>query len=335
MKQALYYKKYEGNKVRCQLCPRKCLIEEGSRGNCRVRENKEGILYSKVYGKLCSIAIDPIEKKPLFHFLPGTSSYSIGTAGCNLHCVWCQNWSTSQKNPEDVFNYNLEPKEVVKRAVESKCKSISYTYNEPTIFFEYVLETAKLARKKGLKNIMVTNGYINKEPALELYEYIDAANIDLKGFSEDIYRKYCSAELRPVLDAIFKIKEKKTFIEITNLIVPKVNDDLKLIKEMCIWIKTNVGENTPMHFSRFFPCYKMENSAPTPNETLIKAKEIAEKAGLKYVYIGNVQTPKSENTYCPKCKELLVKRTFFTVNQNNIKNSSCRFCKENIAGVWK
>lgn len=334
MKEAMYYKEDENKRVRCQLCPRKCVIAPGKRGDCRVRENQDGKLISLVYGKPCAVSIDPIEKKPLFHFLPGTTSYSIGTAGCNLHCLFCQNWTTAQVPPESVMNYALEPKEIVRRAKQNNCKSISYTYNEPTVFFEYVLDTAKIAKKAGIKNIMVTNGYINKEPAKELYQYIDAANVDLKGFTEDYYRKMCFGELKPVLETLKLLKEMNVWVEVTNLIIPTLNDDFNKIKEMCKWIKDNLGSDVPLHFSRFFPCYKLENLSITPEETLLKAKKIAEEAGLKYVYVGNIMTVKGENSYCQKCRKLLIERTGFSVIQNNIKNSSCKFCNEKIAGVF-
>ncbi len=329
----MYYKKLENRIVRCQLCPKRCVIKDGGRGDCKARENRDGKLYSLVYGKSCSVSVDPLSKKPIFHMLPGTDSFSIGTAGCNLHCLFCQNWTTAQQPPENVVNYDLPPKDVVRKAIAKKCATIAYTYNEPIIFYEYVVDTAKIAIKKKIRNILVTNGYINKEPAQELAKYIDAANIDLKGFTEEYYRKVCFSELKPVLETIKIFKESGMWIEITNLIVPTLNDDFKKIREMCRWIKENIGADVPLHFSRFYPMYKLEHLEPTPEKTLLKAKEIAVDLGLKYVYIGNIRTREHENTQCPACGRLLVKRLGFSVLENNIKNGKCE-CGEKIAGVW-
>ncbi|MDD5178036.1 MAG: AmmeMemoRadiSam system radical SAM enzyme [Candidatus Nanoarchaeia archaeon] len=285
MKQALFYTKKENNKVQCNLCPNNCLIPENKIGSCRARKNIKGVLYSLVYGKPASINIDPIEKKPLYHFLPGTQVLSFGTFGCNLHCLFCQNWEISQAMNEDIEI--LEPKRIVELAKEYKTPSIAYTYTEPAIFFEYVLETAKLAKKEKIKNVMVSNGYINEKPLKELIKYIDAFNIDLKAFDEDFYKKICFGKLKPILETLKLIKKYKKHLEITNLIIPTKNDNLKEIEKMCVWISKNLGKDTPLHFSRFFPCYKLTNLEPTPIETLVKAKEIAKKY-LKYVYIGNV-----------------------------------------------
>lgn len=334
MKEALFYKKLKDKNVQCMLCPRKCVIAQGKRGFCRVRENKDGKLFSVVYARPCTEAVDPIEKKPLFHFLPGSMAYSIATPGCNLACKHCQNWSISQVMPEEVPCHEAKPEDVVERALQADCESISYTYIEPTIFYEYILDIAKLARKKGLKNTMVTNGFINQEPLKELYKYIDAANIDLKGFTEEFYKNVCSAQLKPVLEAIKTMKKMNVWIEITNLIIPTLNDDMNKIKEMCEWIVKNLGNDVPLHFSRFFPYYKLMHLPPTPIETLTKAYDIAVKTGIKYVYVGNIITDKYENTHCPKCKKLLIERTAFFVKQNNIENNKCKFCKEKIAGVF-
>ena len=330
MKEASYYKKLDKNLTQCQLCPQFCCIKPGNFGDCKVRKNEKGVLYSMVYGKPCSINIDPIEKKPLYHFLPGEAAFSIGTTGCNLHCLFCQNWSTSQANTEDAQTMDLSPEEAVVLAISKNCKVIAYTYNEPVIFFEYVLDTAKLARKKGLKNVLVSNGYINPEPLKELCKYIDAANIDLKSFNPEFYKKYCFGELKPVLETLKLLKKKKVWIEITNIIIPELNDDLKEIEEMCKWIAKELGKDVPLHFSRFHPCYKMQDKAPTPVETLHKIRDIA-KQHLNYVYIGNV-LEKGE-TYCPECGQLLVERTLYLEN-NYLKNGECK-CGKKIAGVWE
>jgi pyruvate formate lyase activating enzyme len=336
MKEAMYYEKLDKMKVQCHLCPNNCVILHGKRGSCRVRENQAGTLYSLVYGLPCTVGVDPIEKKPLFHFLPGTTTYSIATPGCNLHCKWCQNWQISQKGPDEVDCFSMSPQEVVDNALKNKCKSISYTYVEPAIFYEYVLDTAKLAHKAGLKNIMVTNGYLNQAPVKELYKYIDAANIDLKGFTEELYRDYCGGHLKPILDAIKTISKMGVWVELTTLTIPTLNDNPETIKEQCEWIKKELGVRVPLHFSRFFPYYKMAHLHPTPPETLLNAYNIAKAAGLKYVYVGNIQMENTENTSCPKCGKTLIERSsFFTVSSNKVKDGKCSFCKAKVDGVFE
>ena len=330
MKEALYYKKLKNNSVQCTLCPHFCVIKERNRGECKVRENKTGKLYSLVYSKPCSVAVDPVEKKPLFHFLPGSKTFSIGTAGCNLKCLFCQNYTTSQVEPEKVKSINLEPEKVVEQAIKNDCKTIAYTYNEPIVFYEYVIDTAKIAKKRGLKNIIVSNGYINEEPLKRLVMFIDGANIDLKGFSEEFYKEV-GGELEPVLKSL-KILKKK-WLEITNLVIPGRNDDLKEIEKMSEWIMKNLGRGVPLHFSRFFPNYLMENISITPLETLKKAKEVAEKH-LDYVYIGNISTLKDENTYCRKCKKIVIERIGFSIRKNELKKGVCE-CGSLVEGVWK
>ena len=311
MKEAMFYEKKKGNAVQCHLCPRNCIIAEGKRGNCRTRENQKGKLVSLSYASPCAAAIDPIEKKPMFHFIPGTGAYSIGTAGCNLHCKFCQNWTTSQAAPEDVLSEHIEPKDVVKSAIEAGCKSIAYTYNEPVAFYEYALDTARIARKKGLKNVIVSSGFIQKEPLLEWCKFMDGANIDLKGFSDDFYRKITTAWLEPVLETLKTLKKKKVWLEITNLVVPGHNDSPKMIKKMCEWVAKELGRDVPLHFSAFYPAYQMKDVPPTPKSALLKAYEAAKKAGIRYVYVGNVMAEKEGSTYCPKCGELLIERKWF------------------------
>ncbi|MDP2909015.1 MAG: AmmeMemoRadiSam system radical SAM enzyme [Nanoarchaeota archaeon] len=333
--EALFYKKLGEKKVHCQLCPHYCVISPDNYGNCRARKNIDGKLYSMVYASPVSVAVDPIEKKPIFHMLPGTDAYSIGTTGCNLHCEYCQNAAISQAFPEDMPGISMQPKEVVENAIREKCPSIAYTYTEPTIFFEYVYDTAILAKKKKLKNIMVTNGFINPEPAKQLYKHIDAAHVDLKGFTEEFYRNICMARLQPVLETLKLLDKMNVWIEIINLIIPGLNDDMKNIKEMCEWIKDNLGTDYPLHFSRFYPCYKMMDRPATPYETLKNAHDVAKKAGLKYVYVGNVPEEEYNHTYCPKCKEILIKRTsFFAAEKNQLKSGKCPKCKTKIEGVW-
>lgn len=334
MKEALFYEKGKEKKVRCRLCPRNCLISEGSKGFCRVRKNSRGKLFSLAYGKPCAVHVDPIEKKPIYHMLPGHESFSIGTAGCNLNCKNCQNWEISQAELEDVPSADLSPEEVVKKALENGCKSIAYTYTEPTIFYEYALDIAKLAREKGLKNVMVTNGYINPEPLKKLYGYIDAANVDLKGYSEEFYQKICAAHLKPVLESLKLMKELGIWIEITNLLIPGYNDKLGIFEEMCVWIKENLGKDVPLHISRFFPYYKLLDVETTPEETLKKAYSLA-KQHLEHVYLGNLLADKEDNTYCPNCGELLIERNGFKILKNKIKDGKCKGCGVEAKGIWR
>jgi len=324
----------EKNTIKCTLCPRYCIIPLDQQGFCGVRKNIEGKLYTLVYSNPVSTNIDPIEKKPLFHFLPGTTTFSFGTVGCNLACKFCQNWEIARAKPSDFNAHIVEPEEIVKAALDANCKSISYTYTEPTIFFEFVLETAKLAKKNGLKNIMVSNGYITKEAAEELYPFIDAINIDLKGFTEEFYKKTTGATLEPVLETLKLAKKMGLWLEITNLLLHDHNDDMEKIKQMCEWIKDNLGEDIPLHFSRSFPMHKMMDLVPTPEETLIKAKDTAEKVGLKYVYIGNVLLAGAEDTKCPECKRTMVKRHIHEIMENKIVSDACN-CGNRIAGIWK
>jgi len=335
-KQALFWKPLKNKILQCQLCPHFCTIAPDGVGKCGVRQNQKGKLYSLVYGKAASIAVDPVEKKPLFHFLPGSAAFSFGTVGCNLKCEHCQNWTTSQATPAKWHSYDIEPKEIVKKAIEEHCESIAYTYNEPTIFIEYALETAKLARKKGLKNITVTNGFINPEPLRELCKYLDGSNVDIKSFDDEFYKKHTSARLAPVLECLKILKEEGVWFEMTNLLIPSLNDNPAKIKKMVVWIKNNLGTDYPLHFTAFFPAFKKTDLPPTSSAKLLKAREIALKAGLKYVYVGNVLSAKEENTYCPnpKCRKLLIEREYFNILQNNLKDGRCPECNTKIAGVW-
>jgi pyruvate formate lyase activating enzyme len=295
--------------------------------------NKDGTLYSLVYGKPCAVHVDPIEKKPFFHFLPGTTAFSIATAGCVLSCKFCQNWQISQAKPEDTDTYDLPPEKVVSNAVAYKCRSITYTYTEPTVFYEYMYDTAVIAKKQGIRNTMHSCGYINEKPLRTLSKYMDAADIDLKGFTEDFYSRICSGSLRPVLNSLAILKEEGVWLEITNLVIPTLNDDPKNIKEMSRWIVKNLGPDVPLHLSRFFPHYKLTNLPPTPIETLEGARKTALDTGLKYVYIGNIRH-EGENTFCTKCKKMLIERIGYFVKQNHIANGKCKFCSTSIAGVW-
>jgi len=319
--------------VHCELCPNGCVLDEGQHSKCRARMNKGGVLYSLVYGKPCAVHVDPIEKKPFSHFLPGTTAFSIATAGCVLSCKFCQNWQISQARPEDTDTYDLPPDEVVRKAMFYECRSISYTYTEPTVFYEYMYDTAVIAKKYDIKNTMHSCGYINEKPLRKLSKYMNAANIDLKGFTEDFYNRICNGSLKPVLNSLVVLKQEGVWLEITNLVLPTLNDDMKTIREMCKWIKKNLGVDTPIHFSRFYPQYKLDNLPPTPLETITEARKTAMDVGLKYVYIGNIRN-EGENTYCPKCKKMLIEREGYFVKQNNIANGKCKFCSTSIAGVW-
>ena len=329
MKEALLYQKLKNNTVRCNLCSHRCLIAPGKRGICFVRENQNGVLYSLVYGLAIAANVDPIEKKPLFHFLPGTKSFSIASAGCNFRCEFCQNWDISQitKRPEGkIIGEELPPEKVVKQALKSGCKSIAYTYTEPTIFFEYAQDTARLAKKEGLANVFVTNGYQTPETIKKMKGIIDAANIDLKSFSEEFYQKICGARLTPVLEAIKLMHKAGIWIEITTLVVPKQNDSEKELTQIAKFI-ASVDKNIPWHISRFHPDYKMTNSYPTPLETLENAFQIGKNAGLKYVYLGNVITETGENTFCPKCGALAIRRAGYLTEVLGVdKEGNCSNC---------
>ena len=334
LKEAMYYEKLDDDRVKCFLCPFKCEVRPTERGICRVRVNYDGVLYSLVYGKAAAVHVDPIEKKPVFHMLPGSLAFSIATAGCNLGCIFCQNWQLSQAFPENLDTTDLTPEDVVNAAIRTGSKSIAYTYSEPTIFYEYMFDTAKLARKKGLKNIWVTCAYIEEKPLRKLSKYLDAANVDLKGFSERFYREAPLGSLQPVLDALIVLKEEGVWTEITNLLVPTMNDDPEMIRNMCKWIVNNLGTDVPVHFSRFHPDYKLTNLPPTPIETLTMARSIAREEGLEYVYLGNVRGLGEGVTTCPNCNRVVLSRIGFTIIENNLRDGTCRFCGHRIPGVW-
>jgi pyruvate formate lyase activating enzyme len=322
--------------VVCELCPFRCFLPEGSRGICRVRMNVAGKLKTLVYGQPVSVHIDPIEKKPVYHMLPGSRIFSLATVGCNLRCSFCQNWEISQCNPEEAKGPGqiMTPEDVVAAAIESGCGSIAYTYSEPVVFYEYVLDIAKLAKQKGLRNVLVSAGYINKEPLKKLAPYFDMIKIDLKGFNERFYRKVVGGDLKYVLDALKELHDLGVLTEVVNLIVPGLNDDTKEISRMCKWIYDNLGPDTPVFFSRFTPQYRLGNLPVTPIETLENARKIAMDAGLRYVYLGNVPGHPGENTYCPVCGRMLIRRYGYDILENNIKKSKCVFCGKDIPGIW-
>lgn len=333
-KEALYWRGEDGGKVRCLLCPRMCLISKGQRGFCRARKNIDGKLYAINYGQPVALHVDPVEKKPLFHVYPGTKSFSIATVGCNLRCKFCQNWEISQLDPESVQVVFVPPEKIVNEAKNSGSKTIAFTYTEPTIFYEYMLDIAKEAKKEGVSCVMHSAGFINEAPLRKLSKYLTAANIDLKGFSESFYSSFCEGNLQDVLRSLKILKEEGVWVEITNLLIPTANDSDEDIRNLCLWVKDNLGPDTPIHFSRFFPMYRLTDLSPTPLKTLVRAKEIATSVGLRYVYIGNVPQNIGEDTICPECKKVLVKRTGYTILENNIVKGRCKFCATVIPGVW-
>ena len=333
-KEAMFYTE-TARGVRCLICPNECTLKPGELSDCRNRINKDGKLYSIAYGNPCAIHVDPVEKKPLYHYLPSTRAFSVATAGCNLACLNCQNWTISQKSPTETDNYDLMPGKLVNEAIKNNCPSIAYTYSEPITFFEYTTDSAKLAKQAGLKNILVSAGFINEEPLRYLCQHIDAANIDLKSFSDSIYLKLNAGKLQTVLNTLKILHEEGVWLEITNLIIPGWTDDFDMIKRMCDWLYQNEMYNYPLHFSRFHPQYKLNQLPPTPISTLQKAHEIAMNSGIKFVYIGNVPGTDTSNTYCPNCKKILIERKGFRIIQNNIKSGKCENCMEEIPGVWK
>ncbi|MFH1093867.1 MAG: AmmeMemoRadiSam system radical SAM enzyme [Candidatus Omnitrophota bacterium] len=334
-KEAIYYKKLKDNSIQCLHCPHNCTVKEGKRGFCRIKENRKGKFFNIVYAKPCAVHLDPIEKKPFFHFLPGSKSLSIATAGCNLRCQFCQNWQISQADPEQVNSIDLPPEDIVLKGVQLKSLSIAYTYTEPMIFYEFALDTAVIAKSYGIKNVMHTNGYINPAPLRMICPHIDAINVDLKAFSEEYYQKVCAASLNQVLENLIIIKrEMGVWLELTNLIVPSLNDNPNQIRKMCEWIYKNLGPDVPIHFSRFFPTYKLTTLPPTPVSTLESAHRIAIDSGLKFAYIGNIPGNPAECTYCPKCNKELIKRAGYTVLKNVLTENKCTYCQAPIAGVF-
>ena len=329
-----YYKRILNDKTVCGLCPNRCVLSPGDRAVCRGRINSGGKLYSLVYGNPCAANVDPIEKKSLFHFKPGTSAFSIATTGCNFRCLNCQNWEISQAKPHEVRHTELFPPEVVQAAVRSGSSSVAYTYSEATVFFEYMIDTARLAREKGISNLWISNGYINKKPLLELCSVMDGANVNLKAFSDDIYRKLNGGRLEPVLNTFKTLHERNVHFEITNLVVPGYVDDEEMVKKMCGWILKNLGPDYPLHFSRFAPKYKLDRLPFTPVSTLTRFRKLAMKEGIHYVYLGNVPGHKGNHTYCHKCGKILIERKGYFINRDNLKDGRCGFCKEVIQGVW-
>ncbi len=333
-KAAYHSNRLDHGAVMCTLCPNRCRLSPGDRSVCRSRVNLDGTLYSLAYGNACSANVDPIEKKPLFHFLPATSAFSIAAAGCSFRCLNCQNWEISQVRPEEVRHLDLFPEKVIDAAVKSECQSIAYTYSEPTTFYEYMLDTARLARDEGLRNVWISNGYINRDPLVALCRVLDGANVNLKSISDDIYRQLNGGRLKPVLDTLVTLHRQGVHFEVTHLVVPGYGDSDEMVRLMCAWILEHLGPDHPLHFLRFFPRYKLDRMAPTPLATLIRFRELAMAAGIRYVYLGNVPGHAGNHTFCHHCKRMIVERQGYHIPALHITGGCCQFCHTPIPGVW-
>lgn len=332
--EARYYVKHPDREIECRLCPRLCRLGDKERGYCGVRENDGGTYYTLVYGKLCSLNVDPIEKKPFFHVLPGTSALSLATAGCNVNCKFCQNWEISQVRPEQVEAYDVSPAEAAARAAGTGCPSIAFTYTEPTVFYEYMYDTAVRAKRRGLRSVVVTGGHINPEPLADLLPVVDAIKVDLKGFSQAFYAEYVRGELKPVLETIRAVARSKVWLEIVVLVIPTLNDRMDLIRDMCRWIRDEAGADVPVHFSRFQPMYLIKNLPPTPVSTLDAARRLALEEGLRFVYVGNVPGHEGESTYCPGCGATVIGRFGYKIDAVRLKKGKCATCGTPIPGLW-
>ena len=334
IREARFYEKLPYKKIKCRLCPRECVIDDRERGYCGVRENRGGTYYTLVHSRVVTAHIDPIEKKPLFHFLPGTIAFSIATAGCNVNCKMCQNWEISQVRPEQVRSSYAPPQKVAELAQTNKCPSIAYTYSEPVIFYEYVADCADAGHALGTKSVVITGGFIQQDPLEKLCRQVDAIKVDLKAYSEKFYKEVVNGQLKPVLDALVTIRKHGVWNEIVYLVIPTLNDSDAEFKGLSRWVKSELGPDVPVHFTRFYPEYLLKNLPPTPVETLERGKAIADAEGLHYVYIGNVPGHPAENTYCPNCHKMIVERTGFTISAVRIHKGKCQYCRHPIPGVW-
>ena len=334
-KRSPYFKPLDNQMIRCTLCPHACEVGPSERGLCGVRENIKGQYYSLVYANPCAVQIDPIEKKPFYHVLPASRAFSLATAGCNFDCKFCQNWEISQAQPDDTYNYRLSPEQVISSALQYKSEVIASTYVEPVTFIEYMLEIGRFAKSQPLLKVMHSNGFINEQPLEDLCDVLDAACIDLKGFTEDFYRTMTGGSLAPVLNTLKILKSRQVHTEIVNLMVPGKNDDLQKVRAMCQWIHTELGPDIPLHFSRFYPRYKLKSIPPTPVSTLEKAREVAEDEGLRFVYVGNVPEHPGGHTYCPHCEKMLIRRIGYRIKVQGLNDGKCQNCGRVIAGIWK
>jgi len=332
--EAKFYQKLQNKKIKCKLCPRECTVGDRERGYCGVRENRGGIYYTLVHSRVCAAHIDPIEKKPLFHYLPGTLAFSLATAGCNVNCKFCQNWDISQVRPEQVPADYAPPKLVAELAKQHDCPTIAYTYSEPVIFSEYLMDAADAGHEAGVRSVVVSNGYMQEEALKAAYGKMDAVKIDLKAFTESYYKDVVVGELKPVLDSLVTLRKMNKWTEIVYLVVPAMNDSDTEFRGLARWIKTNLGVDVPVHFTQFHPQYLLKNLPITPVPTLERAKAIADAEGLHYVYVGNVPGHPAQNTYCPRCRRMLVERVGFTASQMLIRKGSCPFCGQPIPGIW-
>lgn len=333
--EAKFYEPLAAGRVRCTLCPRGCVVGDKQRGYCRVRENRGGKYYSLVYGYPCVIHLDPIEKKPFFHVYPGSKAYSIATVGCNICCKFCQNWDISQASPEDVKAPFRSPDEIASAAIKAKARTIAYTYTEPVVFHEYMHDCAQAGKKAGIESVMVSNGFIKGDALKALFPVLKAVKIDLKSFTQSFYADICDGQLQPVLDTLRRLAGSGVWYEIVVMLIPTLNDSSDEIKKMSAWIVKELGVNVPVHFSRYHPMYKIRNIAPTPLETLERARQIAMNEGLRFVYTGNLAGAEGQNTICPFCKEMLVRRYEYSILENNIVGGCCKKCRKPIPGVWE
>lgn len=332
--EARFYDKLTDRKIKCRLCPRECVVGDKERGYCGVRENRGGTYFSLVHSRVCAAHVDPVEKKPLFHYLPGSLAFSLATAGCNVNCKFCQNWDISQARPEQIPAQHMPPRKVAELAAQWRCPSIAYTYSEPIVFSEFVMDTADAAHETGIRSVVVSNGYIQSEPLRAVYGRMDAVKIDLKAFSDSYYAKVVTGQLKPVLETLVTLRKMGKWTEIVYLVVPTLNDGEAEFTSLARWVKENLGTDIPLHFTQFHPDYLLKNLPITPVSTLERARAIARSEGLHFVYIGNVPGHPAENTYCPKCERLLVERLGFEIRQMHIRNGRCPYCKELIPGVW-
>ncbi len=329
-----YQKSQQDASVTCTTCPNFCVLSPGDRSVCRSKVNKNGRLYTLCYGNPCAVHMDPVEKKPLFHFKPGSRVFSLATTGCNFRCLNCQNWQISQSKPSEVRHQDMFPGEIIRAARNEGASCIAYTYSEPITFYEYMLDTAKKAKSEGMDNLLISNGFINQDPLLKLCPYIDGANINLKAFSEEIYRTLNGGNLEPVLRTLKTLFDQGVHLEMTNLVIPGYTEDEDMLKKMCNWILENVGPDNPLHLLRFIPRYKLDKVSPTPVSTLKKFRKIAMQEGVRYVYIGNTNYSPGLNTFCHGCGELILERKGYILGENNLDGNSCKSCGTKIPGVW-